>query len=320
MPAKKSPIPGTTTSNGCQLISHRLTVTTATAIEPFLKRVLHRNRAGIQKMCSGGTSPGTHTTCSSPAMRLPHEIIEIIFTYFASDFRTLWSCSLTCYSWYIAAVPRINPILTIIVDPRGQKLWHRDFIQDTQKLGSLPLVKFLQIRSNSEGFSPKRFNYSIPRKFLKPNHIQRLEIDNLDIPSFMSKIPRYFGPFLPTLRALYLKAPKGSNRQIIFFVGSFPYLQDLSLQCCRSYKKKPKEDLRLVPPFTPPLQGRLMVRDWTKEGLFQEMVRLFGGIGFRVMSLFNVVEMQFLLRTCARTLRLVEFPHPTSVFQLGKRL
>ena len=239
---------------------------------------------------------------------LPQETTETILAYLASDLRTLRSCSQVCYSWYIAAVHSIHPVLTIITDDWSQRLSRHTPIQYMHKFGFLPLVKIVRIRSDSKGFSPKQFN----RKYLELSNVQRLEIDRLDIPSFTSKIGRYFSPFLPTLRALYLKSPKGSVRQIIFFVGSFRHLEDLSLEGHKYYYFDigPAEDLTLVPPFTPPLQGRLVVWNWEKEGLFREMVRLFGGIGFRNMNLYNVAEMQLLLRACAKTLQMVQL-HPT---------
>lgn len=304
MPTKKSPtssLPGTT-SHASRFTSQHLTVAVATVVELFVKRVWYRSRARIRRMRSGGAPPGVSTTRSSPATKLPHEIVEIIFAHLASDLLSLWSCSRVCYSWYIAAVPHTHPVLTVITDTWGWGLSRPNPIRHMHKFGFLPFVKIVRIRSDSNEFSPRGFNY----KFSELTNVQRLEIDNLDIPSFMPKVRQYFRPFLPTLRALYLRAPKGSNRQIIFFVGSFPHLEDLSLECYQSYKRELAEDATFIPPFAPPLQGRLVVRDWRKQDLFQEMVLLFGGLGFRVMNLFNVLGTRFLLRSCAKTLRMLE--------------
>ena len=179
-------------------------------------------------------------------------------------------------------------------------------------LGLLPSVETVRIHSFYKDFSPKQFNRSTLRHFSALANVQSLEMDNLDIPGFMPRIRKYFGSLLPTLQSLYLKMPKGSNRQIIFFVGLFQRLEDLTLEstACR---REPEEDLTLVPTFTPPLQGRLAVCHWTRAGLFQDMVHLFGGMRFRALDLFGVDQTQFLLRACPETLQVLRL-YPTDLF------
>ena len=62
------------------------------------------------------------------------------------------------------------------------------------------------------------------------------------------------------------------------------------------------DGLTLVPPFTPPLRGRLVVTGLGSIDLLEDMIDLFGGIRFRSMTLFDVVGMQLLLNACAGTL------------------
>jgi hypothetical protein len=177
------------------------------------------------------------------------------------------------------------------------------------KLGLLPLVDTfwsLGANSNHIEFSPKLFNCYTLRHFSALTNVQELGIDYLDIPSFMPRIRRYFGHFLPTVHSLALSEPKGSRRQIVYFIGLFQRLEDLKLLYIRAdSQEEPADDLTLIPPFVPPLRGSLMVVRFTRVGLLKDMIDLFGGIRFRHMNLFNVDGMRLLLDACAKTLETV---------------
>ena len=306
MQPRKTPTSSLSGNRASNSPSHCLTVTAVAAIELLVKRIWYRTKARTWGKSSGGASPGTSATLPSPAMRLPQEIIEIIIAHLTYDLFGLRSCSLTCHSWYTAAVPHLHHTLTTSTHP-----WHGKFkwphpIRFMHTFGLLPFVKTIRICNyHSKEFSPKQFDRSTLRQLSALTNIQRLEIDNLDIPSFMPMIRQYFGPFLPTLQSLHLKAPKGSNRQIIFFIGLFQHLEDLTLYCT-AWGIQPEEDLTLIPPFAPPLRGQLAVWHWTGAGFFQEMVHLFGEIRFEAMDLFYVDETRFLLRACAKTLRVLK--------------
>ena len=258
--------------------------------------IWYRTKSRIRATRSEGASPGTCTIRSSPAMRLPQEIVEAVVAYLIYDLPSLRSCSLTSYSWYIAAVPHLHRTLFI-----G---WGNP-IRCMHMLGLLPFVERVRILSISKEFPPKTFNFCTQRQLSALTNVRTLEIGALDIPSLVPKIWRYFRPFLPTVRSLHLTAPKGSNQQIAFFIGLFQHLEDLSLDCCRSYTGEPEDDLTPAPPFTPPLRGRLLVRKWTKAGFFRDLVRLFGEIRFRSMDLFNLDETRFLLHACTKTLQVL---------------
>ena len=216
---------------------------------------------------------------------------------------SLRSCSLICYSWYIAAVPHLHCIIHVTT----RRLVFRNCpIRKMHTLGLLPFVKTVRIRGDPyKLFCLKWFNRSTLRHFSALTNVQSLGIDNLDIPSFMPRIRQYFGSFSPTLRSLHLETPKGSNREVIFFIGSFQRLEDLSLSFTWS-GREPEEDLTLLPPFIPPLQGRLTLRCWIGGSLFQDMVRLFGGMKFRAVDLSYANEARFLLRSCAKTLQVLK--------------
>ena len=291
-----------------------MTIAATTAIELLVKRIWYRSRARIRGIRPGGAPP-TCTTHPSPAMRLPQEIVEIVIAYLIYDLPSLRSCSLTCYSWYIAAVSHLHHTLTVFIHRRyREKSRWRDAIKRKHMLGLLPLVKTLGIKHCfQQDFYPKRLNCCLLPKFLTLTNVQTLEIDGLDITKFIPKIAKYFGPLFSTVRSLHLKSPTGSNREIIFFIGSFRYLNDLLL-CYRGYdwRKDPKEDPTLIPPFTPPLQGQLMVWKMVDEHLFRDMVHFFGEIRFSALNLRNAGETRFLLRACAKTLRVLRlYPdHP----------
>ena len=262
-------------------------------------------------MYSGGTSPETSTTCSSPATRLPQEIVEMIISYLTYDILSLRACTLTCYSWYIAAVPRLHHTLTITNGSRDSKICWPDPIQYMHTLGLLPLVKEFRVLDCGRNYksvelSPKLFNYCILHQFLALTNVRKLDLGHLDIPKFMPRIRRHFGHLSHTTRSLVLIEPRGSRRQIIYFIGLFQHLQDFELTNDRNKSgEEPADDLTLIPPFVPPLRGWLKIRNFTRVGLLKDMIDLFGGIRFRCMLLFDVVGMRLLLDACAETLRML---------------
>ena len=185
-------------------------------------------------------------------------------------------------------------------------MWPRP-LRDMHKFGSLPLIKKFHVRGKDyqvNGFSPRLFDYHIMRHwFPSLTNVQELGIEYLNIPEFMSTIPRYFGHFLPTVRPLALRAPKGSRRQIIYFIGLFQHLEDLKLLYDQlDPQDEPPDDLSLIPSLVPPLQGQLTMLCFTRVELLKDMINLFGGIRFHRMDLCNVAGMGLLLSACEKTL------------------
>ena len=131
----------------------------------------------------------------------------------------------------------------------------------------------------------------------------------MNIFKFMPRLPRHFGP---TVRSLALRAPLGTRRQIIHFIGLFQHLEDLKLLYTgvHFWGESTNDDLTLTPPFVPPLRGRLTMTRFTMVGLLKDMIDLFGGIRFRHMDLFNVHGTQLLLHACAKTLETLRL-YPT---------
>jgi len=157
------------------------------------------------------------------------------------------------------------------------------------------------------GFSPPKFNCRIVRHFFELTNVQELGITYLNIPKFMPRIRRYFRHFLPTVQSLALREPKGSRRQIIYFIGLFQHLEDLKLLYdSTGPQKEPADDLTPVPPFAPPLRGQLTMTCFTRVELLKDMIDLFGGLRFRRMELCNVDGMRLLLDACAKTLETLQ--------------
>ena len=257
MPPGKTPTSSLSGSNTTYFLSLCLTVVTATEIELLFKQVLYRTLARIRRIGSGGVSPKISTTHCSPAARLPLDVVEMIIDYLRYDICSLRACTQTCYSWYIAAVPHLHHTLTVRLGWCNEsKFRWPNSIRYRHMLGLLPLVKEFRVHAGYLGFSPKFFKYCTLRQFSALSNVQKLEIERLDIPSFIPRVQRYFGHFLPTVRSLVLREPSGTHRQIIYFIGLFQNLQDLGILYGPDHFVE-ESDPTLIPAFIPPLRGWL---------------------------------------------------------------
>ena len=276
----------------------------------------------ILRVLSGGISSGTHVTRPSPTARLPKAIVEMIVGYLIHDVPSLRACSETCRSWYTSAFPHLHLTISASInrsfDPKLQ--WPNP-IRSMHTLGLLPSAKKVQIHSGylGDNFSPSLLGWRVLRHFSALTNVQELEIDHLDIPNFVPRIQRCFGHFLPTVRSLSLKAPEGSSRQIVYFVGWFQNLEDLSLRDINAYHHggEPSGGKKLIPRFSPPLRGRLTIWHVNRDSVVRDMIDLFEGIRFDYMDVFNSTAVPSLLCACAKTLRVVRL-HPND--PLSKQL
>ena len=277
-----------------------------TVIELLVNRVWYRSEAWIRRSLSGhgDVSPTPSTIRTSPAPSLPHEIVEMIIAHLVYDTLSLRVCTLICYSWYIVAFPYLHYTLYTSRLWNDKPRWPNP-LQDMCKLGLLPFIRTLYIRSdaNRDAFSPMQFDNRRLHQFSLLTNVRQLTLYHLDIPSFIPEIRRYFGHFSPTVQSLSLCAPHGTRRQIICFIGMFEHLQDLEIVSdVAGFQGETEDDLTLIPLFTPPLQGRLKLTCFKRVGILRGMVDLFGGIRFHMMDLFEVEGVPFLLDACARTL------------------
>ena len=283
-------------------------------------QVWHRSLARIRRMRSADAPPEAPTTRSSPAMGFPLEIVEMIIVHLIYDIRSLLACSLTCSSWYIAAVAHLHHTLTIHTHPYPwvprEKMWPRLLVH-LHKLGLLPLVKKLRARCESyygvrEGCFPETFHRDTLHQLSSLANLQELVIDYLNISEFIPSLQQHSGHFLPTLRSLVLQEPKCSRRQIIYFLGLFQHLEDLTLLFApvppSDFQGESTDEPTLTPFFTPPLRGRLTMRDSGVE-LVKDMISLFGGLRFRYMDIIEVDGAWLLLDACAGTLETLRLYH-----------
>ena len=226
--------------------------------------------------------------------------------------RSLYACALTCRSWYIAAAPHLHHTFVLIGNPcliHRMRLREPKPFREASELGLLPLVKTLRIYEIHAKYeiSSKLLNRCTLHHFSRFRNVQELGIDYMDVPSFLPKIQHNLGHFLPTVRSLALRGPRGSCRQIVFFIGMFRHLQDLKLLYnYRSMQKFAGSSIVLPLPLThptPPLRGRLTMTCFTRVGILEAMVEMFGGIRFRQMDLFDVCGMRLLLDASASTLQ-----------------
>ena len=207
-------------------------------------------------------------------------------------------------------------------NPDERYFWPRP-LRRSYNLGLLPLVKRLRIHSGERGFhqfTPKQLGGRTLSYFSALTNLQELGIDYLQVSGFMPNIQRCFGHLSSTLRFLALKEPEGSCRQILYFIGSFPNLQDLKLHyTVPRDEQESTADATLVPLSVPPLRGRLTLTCFTREKLVKEMIYLFGGLRFRQMDLFGVKCVPLLLDACAETLETLRF-YPTDGWSEGSLL
>jgi len=279
-------------------------------------RIGYRGLAETWRMYFGRASPQVLATPPSPATRLPQEIVEIIIAHLIYDRHSLLACSLTCYSWYIAAVPHLHHTFTTLTSMWGELSlpWPKPLLYK-HALGLLFLVKKLRIRRGTDihpvRISPSLLTLQLVTRLYALNNVKELEIDCLDIPGFKPWVRLYFSYLLPTVQSLTLREPRGSYRQIIWFIGLFQHLEDLGLLFGPNWRfpEEQANDLALNTPFAPPLRGRLTMTFISSIMFLKDMINLLGGIQFRQLDLFHVHGMSLLLKACAETLETLRF-HP----------
>jgi len=187
---------------------------------------------------------------------------------------------------------------------------------ETYKLGLLPFVKWFRVRTNyypPNHFNPEMLSPRTLRYSSALTNVRELVIDDLDVPSFMPNIQRYFGHFKPTLQFLALREPRGSCRQMLYFIGLFQNLQDLKI--CYRFPREERESgagTRLVPLSVPLLSGPLTLTCFMKKKLMEDIITFFGGLRFRCMDLFRVDCVPLLLDARAGTLETLRL-YPTDL-------
>ena len=174
------------------------------------------------------------------------------------------------------------------------------------KSHSFPLAKLFKIDfpPGIPEFAPTQIDvHNLPCCWPLKN-LQQLSIDSLQLSEFMPNFKQYFGRFASNLLSLALTGPRGSIRQILYFIGHFENLQDFKL-CCFSPAEEDETTANLKPPFKPPLCGWLTLNLVEGKEFVDEMIVLFGGLHFRYVGLYGVACAQQVLNACAGTLEIL---------------
>jgi hypothetical protein len=268
-----------------------------------LRIVWPRAKASINRLL--GNTPSELRIAHDSAGRPPYEIMEMIIAYIAHDFRTLKAVSLTCRSWYIAAVPHLHHTFPLRIYDGLARL------SNLHQLGLMPLVKEIQVWQFCQipWFTPQTFSHRSLSYFSAFTNVQTLVPGCLDISSFIPGIERYFGHFSPTLRSIALISPTCTPRQLSHFLSLFPNLDDIAIWECHNHPPDgPTFDTGLVPFSTPKLRGRLMLHCSAFVETWTSLIASGGGPQFHYMDLHGVGHCApVLFEACAETLETLRF-------------
>ena len=245
----------------------------------------------------------------SHARELPRELLDAIIAHVLLDTPTLKACSAVCRSWYIATVLHLHHTLTLqdgLLDPTDGVFIR---FRKLAKAGLLPLVKRLWIQQNfTLWFLPTRPNAQRLACFSMLKNVQELGIDSLDLHVFTStpQAQLSFGQFATRLRSLTLRWPRGARRELIYFLGLFPNLDDLKLTSDWCLTQKAPPGAVSVPRSAPPLRGGLVLAHWAYgKDFLRDLSALSGGLRFHhaVMTGMEPEYARFLLDRCAESLK-----------------
>ena len=273
-------------------------------IELLRSIVWYRSKAKIRNIFKRDRSETSTSRLYSGG--LPLELVEMIIAHVEPDTQTLKACSGTCRSWYIATLPHLHHTLSL---RRKEDRAHGGLmpLQRLDKIRLLPFVKRLHIWHcflPSEIFNAQGLAY-----FSALTNIQELELESLDLRSFIPQVQPYLGPFMPRLRSLALIRPNGPHQLVLYLLGLFPNLDDFKLVGGLGQRSAPLGP-PLVPQSAPLLRGQLTLALFSAEDFLRDLSRLSGGLRFHYMDLFEVEGSRFLLDSCAETLETLRV-HPT---------
>jgi len=250
----------------------------------------------------GDTPPETSIAHESRCS-LPQEIIEMIIVYLTRDLNALKACSLTCRSWYIAAVPQLHHTLTLWTGARGENRHGLKPLSKLHELGLAPLAREIRTLLHEEWFVPRAFSPDDLRHFSAFVNVQALILHRLNISRFIPGVEQYFGHFSPSLLSIHLTAPCCTPRQLSYFLSLFPNLDDVNISSPDQPFYTTIPDLELVPFSAPKLQGRLELREINWVETWTDLTTSCGGLRFHYMDLRRVGGCTpFLLGACAETL------------------
>jgi len=279
-----------------------------------------------------GNPPPETRTAHESIHRLPHELVEMIIAHLTRDFGDLKACSLTCRSWYIAAIPHLYHTLTLMGTRPDVDLSQLKPLFRLHELGLLSFVKELRVAwwPNARCRLPPLFPIHFDlRNFSALTNVHTLKIQDLELYHFISDIELHFGQFSQTLRSITLYDPYCTPRQLSHFLSLFSNLDNVGIWDTSTYvdnRYAPDAtvpDKKLVQFSTPKLQGRVAlyysgwVETWTR-------LASCGGLRFRHADLRGSAgSAQVLLKACAETLETLRITATDATgkqFRMGHRV
>jgi len=255
----------------------------------------------------GSTRP-TRSIRSIPSP-FPHDIVEMIIAHLVHHRRTLKAYSLTCHSWYTAAVPHLHHTVTLT---GGRPEIGRSRLEPLPRLHELGLISFVrEIRvkqdpGSSSWFVPQAFDL---RYFSALANIHTLSLENMQIHRFIPDTEHYFGNFSPTLVSITLYDPYCSPQQLSHFLSFFPNLDDIGIRISHTHTLDTTvPDMELVPFSKPKLRGRLALYNFPWVETWTHMIASCGGLRFHHVDLRKSASYApLLLEACADTLVTLRF-------------
>ena len=229
-------------------------------------------------------------------------------------------CSLTCYSWYIAAVPHLHHTITFGDNRSGFAHGKLKQLSKLHELGLIPLVAEVRVFQSNDAcpwFAPRAFSPRDLRYFSTFANVQKLKLDRVDISNFIPEVERYFGQFSATLQSIALIAPRCTPRQLSHFLSHFPNLDNLEIRVY--FPPSPLSlpaipDTELVPITTSKLRGQLVLASFREVKVWKDLITSCGGLQFHTTVLRNVANCApVILEACSETLETLRF-FPTDGF------
>jgi len=285
--------------------------------------VWHQSKASIKRLLND--EPPETRTAHESTCRVPHDIVEIILTHLTHDLGTLKACSLTCRSWYTAALPHLFYTLTLRRDKSsfiGDKLGvtsSRDRLKPLSRVherGLTPLVKEIRLLQLYPWFTPQAFSHRDLCYFSAFTNVQTLALHKLRIGPFIPDVERYFKHFSPTLRSIALYRPRCTPRQLSHFFSLFPNLDDIVIFGIPIEARiAMAPDTELVPFSKPKLRGQLLLRGFRQVDVWTHLIASCGGLRFRYMHLTAVGDsLPVLFEACAETLETLRISVADHIF------
>ena len=250
---------------------------------------------------------------------LPYEIVAMTIAHFTYNLDALKACSLTCRSWYTAAVPLLHHTLTLTGCGPQTNHTQLEMLSELHEFGLIPLVRQIRVeQSRGWGwFVPWALNDLHLCYFSAFTNVHTLRLQDLGIHNFIPGIERYFEHFSPTLRSIALSDPRCTPQQLSHFLSLFTNLDNIEIQNTYTYiPDKSIPDTELVPFSVPKLRGWLLLGDVSWAETWTNLITLCGSLRFRYMDLrWSGSCTPTLLEACAETLETVRFDTTDSEFR-----